>query len=341
MYLEYFTKCISLVRYYFIILLIKMMNNEKTYIGSAEEIIKEQWDQGHFYSVLPEIRKQTEIVDNKPIFNNIDYNEQSHEEILDSLQEELSDYNFPIPGIEKETNQNIIINNCAKNRDLNLRKNIFNYYQINNAFEWMDGRMLFYFIKTHKPKKIIEIGSGWSTLVMHNTIKQFNLDTKIICIEPYPLPWLLSMQKEGIIELQATILQDTNIELFKQLDKNDICFIDSSHVVKHDSDCLYYINKIFPILKKGVLVHIHDIFLPYEYPESWYKEGRFWNEQYFVYAFLMNNNKFKIKFANTYATKFPKLLEIQKDSYEFKVIKGLDKTKAFGGGSLWLHVEQD
>ena len=205
----------------------------------------------------------------------------------------------------------------------------------------MDARMLFYFIKMHKPKKIIEIGSGWSTLLMYNTIKQFDLDTKIICIEPYPLPWLLAMQKEGIIELHVSNLQDTNLELFKSLSKNDICFIDSSHVVKYDSDCLYYINKIFPILKKDVLIHIHDIFLPYEYPECWYKEGRFWNEQYFVYAFLMNNDKFKVKFGNTYATKFSKLLDIQKDSYEFKVVKNIDKTKAFGGGSLWLQVMED
>lgn len=316
-----------------------MMNNEKTYIGSVGEIIKEQWDQGHFYSVLPEIRKNTEIVDNKPIFTNIDYNEQSHEEILDSLEEELSDFNFPIPGIDKETDRNIIIDNCGKNRDLNLSKNIFNYYQINNAFEWMDGRMLFYFIKTHKPKKIIEIGSGWSTLVMYNTIKQFNLDTKIICIEPYPFPWLIEMEKQGFIELHISDLQKTDLKLFNQLEKNDICFIDSSHVVKYNSDCLYYINNIFPILKKDVLIHIHDMFLPYEYPEIWYKEGRFWNEQYFIYAFLMNNNKFKIKFANTYASKFPKLLDIQKKSYEFKVIKDINKSKAFGGGSLWLQVQ--
>ena len=65
-------------------------------------------------------------------------------------------------------------------------------------------------------------------------------------------PWLLAMQKEGIIELHVSNLQDTSLKLFNQLDKNDICFIDSSHVVKYDSDCLYYINKIFPILKEGV-----------------------------------------------------------------------------------------
>lgn len=301
-------------------------------------MIKEQWEQGHFYSVLPEINKNTNIFDNKPIFNNINFNDDSHLKILDTLQEELSDFNFEIPGINEITDRGEIINNCAKNRDTNLSKNIFKYYQINNAFEWMDGRMLFYFIKNNKPKKIIEIGSGWSTLIMYNTIKQFNLDTKIICIEPYPLPWLLAMKKEGIIELHISNLQDTNLELFQNLDKNDICFIDSSHVVKYDSDCLYYINNIFPILKEGVLIHIHDIFLPYEYPSSWLKEGRFWNEQYFIYAFLMNNNNFKIKFANTYAQKFEKLLEIQRDSYEFKVIKDLDKSKPFGGGSLWLEV---
>lgn len=301
-------------------------------------MIKEKWEQGHFYSVLPEMKKDTNIT-TKEIFTNIDYNDKSHEEILETLEDELSDFNFPIPGINKKTDRNTIINTCAKIRDLNLSKNIFDYYQINNTFEWMDGRMLFYFIKTYKPKKIIEIGSGWSTLVMYNTIKQFNLDTKIICIEPYPLPWVLAMEKEGLIELHISNLQDTNIELFNQLGKNDICFIDSSHVVKYNSDCLYYINSIFPILKQDVLVHIHDIFLPFEYVDSWYKEGRFWNEQYFIYAFLMNNSKFRIKFANTYATKFPKLFDLQKNSYEFKVIDDIDISKSFGGGSLWMQVQ--
>lgn len=301
-------------------------------------MINEKWKQGHFYSVLPEIKEDSNIT-SQEIFTNIDFNDKSHEEILDTLEDELLEYNFPIPGINEETDTNIIIDKCAEERDLNLSRNIFNYFQINNSFEWMDGRMLFYFIKTHKPKKIIEIGSGWSTLLMYNTIKKFNLDTKIICIEPYPNSILLGMQKEGLIELNISNLQDNNLELFSQLEKNDICFIDSSHVVKYNSDCLYYINKIFPILKKNVLIHIHDIFLPFEYPKMWYKEGRFWNEQYFIYAFLMNNNKFKIKFGNSYASKFQKLFDIQKNSYEFKVIKELDKTKPFSGGSLWLEVQ--
>ena len=299
-------------------------------------MIKEQWEQGHFYSVLPEIKKNVKINDNKEIFTNIDYNDKSHLEIIANLKEELKDYKFHVPSINNQTPRDKIINVCAKHRDINLNNNIFNYYQINNTFEWMDGRMLFYFIKNKKPNTIIEIGSGWSTLLMYNTIKQFNLNTKIICIEPYPLPWLLAMENKGLIELNQTKLEEININIFDQLNKNDICFIDSSHVVKYNSDCLFYINKIFPRLKDEVLIHIHDIFLPYEYPESWYKEGRFWNEQYFVYAFLMNNNKYKIQFANTYATKFPQLLDVLKDSYEFKVLKDLDKSKAFGGGSLWL-----
>lgn len=301
-------------------------------------MINEKWEQGHFYSVLPDIKEDSNVI-SQEIFTNIEYNDKSHEEILDTLEDELLEYNFPIPGINEETDINMIIDKCAEERDLNLSRNIFNYFQINNSFEWMDGRMLFYFIKTHKPKKIIEIGSGWSTLLMYNTIKKFNLDTKIICIEPYPNPILLGMQKERLIELNISNLQDNNLELFSQLEKNDICFIDSSHVVKYNSDCLYYINKIFPILKKDVLIHIHDIFLPFEYPQMWYKEGRFWNEQYFIYAFLMNNNKFKIKFGNSYASKFQKLFDIQKNSYEFKVMKELDKTKPFSGGSLWLEVQ--
>ena len=211
----------------------------------------------------------------------------------------------------------------------------------------MDGRknIILLFAKNN-PKKIIEIGSGNSTLLMYNTKKKFNLDIEIICIEPYPEEstditsdnnWLKTLAKKGEITLIEKNLENVNVKLFKELGENDMLFIDSTHVAKLDSDVMYYFTKLFPLLNTGVMIHIHDIFFPYDYPLDWLKEGRFWNEQYFLYVFLQFNTKFKIQFCNSYALhKFgDKLKDIQKNSYEFR--NGI-VSEAFGGGSIWLKV---
>jgi hypothetical protein len=201
----------------------------------------------------------------------------------------------------------------------------------------MDSRLLHYFLQKNKPKKIIEIGSGNSTLLTYNTKKLFNLDVDIICIEPYPSDYLIKLDDIGAITLIKDCLENIDLNIFKTLTENDILFIDSSHVLKLDSDVMFYFTKIFPILNKNVLIHIHDIFFPYDYPLKWLKEGRFWNEQYFLYTFLQYNTKFKIKFCNSYSTyKYPTELEtIQKNTYERE---NNITNSIFGGGSIWLIV---
>ena len=97
--------------------------------------------------------------------------------------------------------------------------------------------------------------------------------------------------------------------------------------------------KIFPLLKKNVLVHIHDIFFPYDYPLEWLKNGRFWNEQYFLFAFLQYNSKFKVHFCNSYSGyKFrEKLYSIQQNTFE-KVNNLVDGV--YSGGSMWIKVHE-
>lgn len=193
------------------------------------------------------------------------------------------------------------------------------------------------FFAKNKPKKIIEIGSGNSTLLTHNTNMMFNLGIEITCIEPYPSDYLRELNKIGKITLIEDKLENIDLQLFSTLEENDILFIDSSHVLKLDSDVMFYFTKIFPLLHKNVLVHIHDIFFPYDYPLDWLKQGRFWNEQYFLYIFLQYNTKFKIKFCNSYsAFKYKdNLKNIQQNTYE---IKNNLCAGVFGGGSIWLLV---
>ncbi len=307
----------------------KNQNNHNNHNNQNEtNIIKEKYEPGHFYSVIPHVFSNYNE-DNKVKFDNIDYNENSHIQILSDLPHYLGEYD----------------NEFTKNFDLNNRHNTilenqqnFRYTLVNGSFEWMDGRMLYYFIQKNKPKRIIEIGSGNSTLLMYNTIQKFNLDTKITCIEPYPIKFLDDLHNMGKINLMKEKLENVSLDVFKTLEENDILFIDSSHVGKLNSDVLYYFTKIFPVLNKNVLIHIHDIFFPYEYPGDWIREGRFWNEQYFLYTFLQYNSKFKVKYCNSYTGYKYKneLIELQKNTFE---IKNNLANQFYTGGSIWLTVE--
>ena len=282
------------------------------------DMINESHPPGHFYSVIPHITEDYNNNDTK--FLNLDFNEESHKFILNEIETYLVNF-------DKEFGH----------KDVLKRYDNLQYTLLNGAFEWMDARLLHYFLQKNKPRKIIEIGSGNSTLLTYNTKKMFNLDFDIICIEPYPSDYLKKLNNIGEINLIESCLQDINLNIFTLLNKNDILFIDSSHVLKLDSDVMFYFTKIFPLLNNGVLIHIHDIFFPYDYPFNWLKQGRFWNEQYFLYVFLQYNTKFKIKFCNSYAGyKYHDTLAIiQKNVYERKI--GIDNI--FSGGSIWLIVD--
>lgn len=275
---------------------------------------------GHFYSVIPHVTKTYNNNDTK--FLNLDFNEESHTVILNELNTYLKNFD-----------------DAFGHKNVLERQNNFKYTLLNGAFEWMDARLLHYFLQKNKPKRLIEIGSGNSTLLTYNTKKMYDLDVEIICIEPYPSDYLKKLNKLGEITLIENKLENINLDIFTSLNENDILFIDSSHVLKLDSDVMYYFTKIFPLLNKNVLVHIHDIFFPYDYPTDWIKEGRFWNEQYFLYTFLQYNTKFNIKFCNSYtAFKYPEELKnIQKNTYE---VKNKITNEIFSGGSIWLNVTQ-
>jgi hypothetical protein len=116
------------------------------------------------------------------------------------------------------------------------------------------------------------------------------------------------------------------VETFSGLGPGDILFIDSSHVSKYESDVNYLIFKVFPALKSGVIVHIHDIFYPFEYPMQWLLEGRAWNEAYLVRAFLQSNAKWEIfLFADFAGKKFREYLA-----------EHMPLCLKNTGGSLWI-----
>jgi len=272
---------------------------------------------GHFYSVIPNITNDYNVKD--PIYSDLSFNDDNHIAVLNEISTYLTRFDETFGA--------------------KIRQDQLTFSVPNGAFEWMDARLLHYFIQKKRPNKIIEVGSGNSTLLMENTKTMFNINTEITCIEPYPSDFLKIMHTSGKINLISDKLENIDLSLFQKLEHNDILFIDSSHVAKLGSDVMYYFTKIFPLLKKGVVVHIHDIFFPFDYPLQWLKEGRFWNEQYFLYVFLQYNTKYKIQYCNSYSSYkfYDRLKEIQKNSYEIK--NGIT-TGVYSGGSIWLSVEE-
>jgi hypothetical protein len=180
----------------------------------------------------------------------------------------------------------------------------YQYYVNNRKFEAVDGEILYCMIRHFKPHKIIEIGSGFSTYLSALAVQKIKQDTGQACeltaVEPYPST-VLKTGLPGLSKLIKAKVQDLPLRVFEALGENDILFIDSSHVLKIGSDVQFEYLDIFPSLKKGVLIHLHDIFLPAEYPQEWVlKKYKFWNEQYLLQAFLAFNRSFEVLWAASY-----------------------------------------
>lgn len=176
------------------------------------------------------------------------------------------------------------------------------YYYNNKSFEAGDSEYLYSIIRHFKPEKIVEVGCGFSTMMARNGIamnyqQDPEYSCKHICIEPYEFNWLEELGVEVIREK----VEDVTMGVFQSLGRNDILFIDSSHMIRPQGDVLFEYLEVLPALQSGVLIHIHDIFSPGDYPREWiYKDHRLWNEQYLLEAFLSYNNEFRIVGAVNY-----------------------------------------
>jgi len=171
----------------------------------------------------------------------------------------------------------------------------------NGFFERVDAEVAYSFVRHRKPRRIIEIGSGNTTLVMASALRKNQaegIDSELISIEPYPAPFLKD-GLNGLTQLIEKPVQQVPVALFKSLGPGDILFIDSSHVVSMDSDVLYEILRIVPEMAPGVLIHFHDIFTPLDYPEKFVMTNLcFWGEQYMLESFLAYNSSFKVMWAS-------------------------------------------
>lgn len=175
----------------------------------------------------------------------------------------------------------------------------------NRNFGAGDADLWFQVIRHSKPQKIVEIGSGHSTRVAREAIAKNSADDPAyachhICIEPYEMPWL---EKLGI-EIRRSKLEDIDHAIFDDLGDGDILFIDSSHMIRPGGEVLMEFLQILPRLASGVIVHVHDIFTPHDYPARWLQDPRFWNEQYLLEAFLSHNADWDVLLGGNYLAHF-------------------------------------
>lgn len=229
----------------------------------------------HFYSPVPSVKELTESDFSPYTYDGLSLNETSQWELLQSF----SPYFQELSDIHDE------------------KQNDHEYYFNNPALCGIDAMIYYAMIRHYKPSRIIEVGAGNSTKIAARAAS-LNDSTELYAIEPYPSDCLRNGYP-GLTKLIPSKIQDIDLTVFDQLEENDILFIDNSHVSKIGSDVNHVLLRILPRLKPGVIIHFHDIFIPFEYPEDWVKEKQiFWNEQYLLHSFMMYNSDFEIMLAN-------------------------------------------
>jgi predicted O-methyltransferase YrrM len=248
---------------------------------------------------------------NKLLYNIINENRNSYIDLLTSFLS-FKDIFFTIKTHNNETNEN----QPTWNNEFLPGLDIISIYGILNKY---------------KPKKYIEIGSGNSTKVVKRAIDDNQLDTKIISIDPYPRANIDHLS-DSVIRQPIENLEDYSI--IENLEENDILFIDNSHRCLPNSDVTVCFLELLPKLKSGVIVHIHDIYLPYDYPQ--FMCDRAYSEQYVLAAFIIaNKDKYKTILPNFFISEDEELSEILNPIWSHENLKGVERH----GGSYWIQIQ--
>ena len=207
------------------------------------------------------------------------------------------------------------------------------FYYDNPNFPPGDSEYLYSVIRLFEPRRILEVGSGFSTLMMLGAIaanarERAAYHCELRCVEPYEMDWL---EKLSGVEVIRSRVEDVDTSTVVDLEANDILFIDSSHVIRPQGDVLKIFLEFLPVLRPGVLVHVHDIFTPRDYPADWVVDQvRLWNEQYLLEAFLVCNTRFRVLGAlNFLSNQYPERL-----AEKFPVFR--EKAGSCNPGSFWL-----
>jgi hypothetical protein len=273
--------------------------------------VSSRFPAGHYYSA---------IVDPATVSEYVEKERQS-----DSLK--IAGVNVPLARMEEFWQRSFAI--IASTPFPETKERDYRFYYNNDIFSYGDAITLRAMIADLRPLTVVEIGSGFSSACMLDSVDEFGLDTRFTFIDPYPerLKGLLRPVDTQRVTILEAPVQETNLDLYRSLRRGDILFIDSTHVLKTGSDVHHELFHILPVLQSGVVVHFHDIHFPFEYPDQWiFKDNYSWNEIYALRAFLMYNTDFQLRFwGNCLAKERRRVIE--------------DASPAFlknPGGSLWI-----
>jgi Methyltransferase domain len=271
-----------------------------------------RWPPGHFYS--PAASRQEISADRDRIFAPralLGINLRSNEQL--ELLSRLVPFFGTIPFADERTPP-------------------YRYYYRNPSYNYGDAVVYWAMLNHFRPRRIIEVGSGFSSALALDAIDILGLPTACTFIDPYP-----EAAEQTTAPLREphriipTRIQDIDPDEVKSLEEDDLLFIDSSHVLKTGSDVHFELTELLPRLRRGVLVHFHDMFYSFEYPERWTIEENFgWNELYVVHVFLMFNSIFRIEYFNQYVAR--------KYAAELQKILPAQAPRVLlnPGGGLWL-----
>ena len=273
--------------------------------------LSEVYPRGHCHSPLPDIaktRSQADVLFRKDVQldPSLDLREESQMALLEELAVFYEDVDWPKQSSPKHR-----------------------YYYDNASFGLGSAFSLSAMMRRFQPRQVIEVGSGFSSAVMLDTNDRFfDGSIALTFIEPCPVRLfsLLRPNDRRDCRIIQDVVQDVPMSTFEALQRGDFLFIDSSHVSKIGSDVNFIFFKILPSLRSGVLVHIHDVHWPFEYPESWITGGIAWNEGYLLRAFLQYNDRFEIlQFNNFLAYRFQGFFE-----------QHLSRIATDPGSSFWM-----
>lgn len=173
----------------------------------------------------------------------------------------------------------------------------------NHFWEGADAMVHYGLVRVRRPSRYVEVGCGWSSLLLARALQRNAAEGHpcvVTLVEPYPRETIFA-HLPADWQHHRSILQRTDPAVFDALGAGDILFYDGSHCAKVASDVTWFFFRVLPRLKPGVIVHLHDIALPHDYPPPWiFERGQTWNEQYVLQAFLMHNTAYRILIANRF-----------------------------------------
>lgn len=268
------------------------------------------WPPGHFYSPIPSreelLRRQDQLFGPPPpVLPGIELNEAGQLELLG----ELGHLSAAHPWSDEPTEQT-------------------RYHFENPNFRHGEALALLGMLRRAAPARVLEIGSGYSSAAILDTADRLPRRPECLFVDPHPELLEQLLRPDDRVEILSQPVQDVGLEHFVRLQANDVLFIDSTHVAKAGSDVNRLYHEVLPRLAPGVLVHVHDIYYPFEYPRNWVLEGRSWNEAYVLRALLCRTAAFQIRLFTSY------LAEYHRAALE----AAIPLSSRGAGSSLWLSV---